>query len=201
MRPMLLLSLLALLLAGCASRAAQSEPQRLLLAYDGPVAAAPDTPRPRLVVRGISLPDYLDRRELMRRSGPNTVEPLPGAVWAERPGKAMTRWVAQAIAAKRSDVTVEAYSTSDGRAPDAVLALTLERFEPGVDGVMRLRGSYVYALQGKPAMLSGRFDADAPMTAITAEASVAALQSALALAVQALVATLPPLVPASTTNR
>ncbi len=197
----LTLSLILLtLLTACASSTRQAEPKRLLLRYDGPVNAAPATPRPRLVVRAVSIPDYLDRRELAQRLGAHEVKAMAGAVWAERPSKSITRWIAQALAAQRSDASIEAYSTADGRAPDAVLALTLEGFEPGVDGLVHLRGSYVYALQGKTASVTGRFDADAAQAATTPETSVAALQEALAIAVKLLAATLPPLAMTTAAN-
>jgi len=186
-----LMALLALLLVACAGSGQRPEPQRLLLSYDGPVAAASSSPRPRLVVRGVELPDYLDRRELVRRAGPAGIVRDDTAFWAERPGKAITRWVTLALGAARADFAVEAYTPADGRAPDAVLALSLERFEPDAENVVRLRGRWVYAPNGRKATLSGRFDADAPSTGNTAESQVLALNAALAQAVKALATELP----------
>lgn len=191
----------AVALAACASKNPRSEPKRLLLGYDGPVAAAPAAPRPRLVVRGVGVPDYLDRRELVRRVGAAEIVRDDTAYWAERPSKSITRWVTQALAAQRSDFAVESFSTADGRAPDAVLALTLDGFEPGADGTLRLRGSWIYAPNGKVAALSGRFDADAVTADGTAEASVAALQKALGEAVRSLAAQLPQAAAASEPRR
>ena len=181
----------ALTLAACASKGPSNEPKRLLLSYDGPVAAAPAAPRPRLVVRSVGVPDYLDRRELMRRVSAAEIVRDETAFWAERPSKAITRWVTQALAAQRSDFAVESFSTADGRAPDAVLALTLDSFEPGADGTLRLRGSWIYVPNGKLAAQSGRFDADAATANNSAEASVAALQLALASAVKTVAEQLP----------
>lgn len=180
-----------LALAACANSTPRTEPKRLLLAYDGPIASVPSTPRPRLVVRAVGLPDYLDRRELVRRVSANEIARDAGAIWAERPSKAITRWVALALAAERVDYAVESYTTADGRAPDALLALTLEGFEPDTNGIVRLRGGWVFAPNGSKATVSGRFDADAPTSSSTAEASVAGLQAALAAAVKALALQLP----------
>jgi len=188
-------------LVACAGSGPRTEPRRLLLAYEGPTAAAPSTARPRLVVRAVSVPDYLDRRELVRRVGASEIVRDEGAFWAERPGKSITRWVTLALAAQRSDYTVEGTTTADGRAPDAVLALTLDGFEPGADGVLRLRGSWIFALYGKVATESGRFDADAPVADASPEASVAALQAALGSAVTALAARLPKAVSAAEVRR
>lgn len=187
----MLMTVLALTLAACSSGAIRAEPKRLLLAYDGPAAAVPATPRPRLVVRGVSVPDYLDRRELVRRVGASEIVQDPNAYWAERPAKAITRWVTQALAAQRADYATESFTTADGRAPDALLAITVEGFEPGADGMLRLRGSWIFAPNGKVATQSGRFDADAMTADASSEASVAALQQALGSAVKTLAAQLP----------
>lgn len=184
--------LAALTLTACATSTTRAEPKRLLLSYDGPVAAVTAAARPRLVIRAIGVPDYLDRRELQRRVSDSEIASDPSALWAERPGKAMTRWVTQAIAAQRADFAVESFTTADGRPPDAVLALTLDRFEPAADGIVRLRGSWVFAPNGKYASQSGRFDADAQTASNSAEASVAALQLALGKAVKQLAGELPP---------
>lgn len=178
-------------LSACAGSATRAEPKRLLLSYDGPAAGVTNAARPRLVVRGVSVPDYLDRRELVRRANANEIVRDDTAQWAERPAKSITRWVTQALAVQRADYAVESFTTADGRAPDAVLALTLDGFEPGADGTLRLRGTWIFAPNGKVAAQSGRFDADAATANGSAEASVAALQKALETAVKILVGQLP----------
>ena len=180
-----------LAVSACTPGTVRQQPKRLLLAYQGALPQTPATPLPRLVLRAVSVPDYLDRRELVRRVGAVEVARDEGAVWAERPSKAITRWVTLALGAQRSDYAVESYTTADGRAPDALLAITLEGFEPGADGTLRLRGSWVFAPNGQRASLSGRFDADAPTRSGSAEASVAALEQALDNAVKTLARQLP----------
>lgn len=187
----LLTTLLALTLSACAAGPRHSEPRRLLLVYEGPTAAVSVAPRPRLVLRAVNLPDYLDRRELLRRLGAAEVVIDPTALWAERPAKAITRWVTLALSAQRQDYAIESYSTADGRAPDALLSITLESFEPGADGIVRLRGSWAFAPNGQVSTRSGRFDADQATANSSADASVAALQLALGTAVHALAAQLP----------
>lgn len=193
MLPLALLGL-ATMLSACATGPARQEPKRLLLSYPGAMPAVPASPaaqRPRLVLRAVSVPDYLDRREFVRRVGEVEVVRDRSAVWAERPSKAITRWVALALGAARSDYSVEAYTTADGRSPDALLVIALEGFEPGSEGTLRLRGRWVFAPNGERASLSGRFDADAPTADASAEASVLALQQALGSAVQSLASQLP----------
>ena len=161
------------------------------MTHPAPAAQLPTSARPRLVLRAVTLPDYLDRRELVRRSGAAEIVLDENAHWAERPGKAITRWVTLALAAQRLDYAVESYTTADGRPPDALLSLTLESFEPGADGIVRLRGSWIFSPKGKASTRSGRFDADQATRNDSAEARVAALQQALAAAVNTLASQLP----------
>lgn len=184
-----------LLLAACAASGVAPN-RRLLLAYEGPLPAASAAAKPQLVVRGIQVPDYLERRSLVYRAGGNELREYAGAEWAERPTKGITRWVAQALAAQRSDYLVQSLTTGD-RLPDALLAITLDAAEPGTDGVLRLRGSYTLILNAAKGSnsSSGRFDADAPLAGNSAEASVAALQAALATATKNMAAALPGIPP------
>ena len=159
--------------------AQQAPPRRLLLAYEGAPPVETVAVRPRLVVRAVSVPDYLDRRELVYRSGDAELRQHEAAEWAERPAKAITRWLAQALAAQRGDYAVLAYTTPDGRAPDATLSVNLDGFETGGDGLLRLRGSWAYAAHAQAASLTGRFDADVRPASGGPDATVAAMQQAL----------------------
>ena len=180
-----------LLLSACAGKEVQ-EPKRLLLSYEGPAPVETATLRPRLVVRAVAVPDYLDRRSLIYRGEGSEVRSHDNAEWAERPAKSITRWITQAIGAQRADYSVLSYTTTDGRSPDATLSLTLDAFERGRDGRMRLRGGWGYSRLGEAASLTGRFDADVSMSAATPEATVIAMQDALRQAVDSLIQRIPP---------
>ncbi len=180
----------SLLLCACAASSPPPD-KKLLLDYQGPLpAAAAATQRPQLVVRGVSVPDYLERRGLAYRSAPNQLNFYSGVEWAERPAKGITRWVALALAAARNDYQVLAFTTGD-HLPEVLLGINLESAEPGPDNILHLRGGYNYFVNATQASGSGRFDADAPLSANTAEGSVAALQLALDTAVKKLAAELP----------
>lgn len=179
----------ALLLAACA--AAPSPPrQRLLLNYEGPQATASAAQRPQLVVRSVALPDYLDRNAILYRSSSNQLQRYAGAEWAERPSKGITRWIATALAATQPGYLVQAFTTADGRVPELSLSLLLDAAETDAKGEMQLQGSYVLASTGKT-IRSGRLEGSAPLSGSGAEASVLALQKALAIAVARLSAELP----------
>ncbi|MDP3856172.1 MAG: PqiC family protein [Stagnimonas sp.] len=185
--------LLAVLLLSACIAPNVAPPRRLLLAYEGapPVEMETAAARPRLVVRAVTVPDYLDHRSLVYRAETVELRQHPQAEWAERPAKSITRWLTQALAAQRPDYAVLAYTTPDGRAPDASLTLSLDAFETGADGLLRLRGNWAFAEHAEAAALSGRFDADARPSAPTPEATVAAMQQALQLATARLVERLP----------
>lgn len=166
-------------------------PRRLLLSYEGAPPVESTAARPRLVVRAVSVPDYLDRRTLIYRAGEVELREHAQAEWAERPAKSLTRWLTQALAAQRGDYAVLAYTTPDGRAPDATLSLTLDAFETGTDGLLRLRGSWAFASHAQAASLTGRFDADVKPTDASPDAVVASMQQALQAATGKLVERLP----------
>lgn len=189
LRPILLLASAALL-AGCFS-ATRPEPVRLLLSYDGPAPMASAAAARTLVVRAVSVPDYLDRRPIVRRDGA-TLQEQPGAVWAERPGKAITRYLSQALAAQRPDYLVQPLTTASGTAPDAALSVVVDRFEPQGSGAVQLRGSFTVTAPGR-VLGSGRFDADVPMAASDAAGQVRAMQQALEIASAGLAKALPTL--------
>lgn len=194
-RALCLLPLLAGLLLSACLAPQVAAPRRLLLSYEGAAPVESTAARPRLVVRAVSVPDYLDRRHLIYRADGAELRQHEQAEWAERPGKSITRWLTQALAAQRADYAVLAYTTPDGRAPDATLSLNLDAFETGSDGLLRLRGSWAFAPHSEKTSLTGRFDADIRPAAATPDAVVAAMQQALQAATLNLVERLPRLSP------
>ena len=176
-----------LLLTGCAATPT-AEPRRLLLSYDGPAAVA-DTAKAVLVVRAVTVPDYLDRREIVRRDGVALVA-YDDAVWAERPARAITRYLTQALDAARGDYRVQPLTSASGTAPEAALTLVIDRFEAEGSGPVQLRGHWSLTRPGK-VIASGRLDADAEVAGGSAAATVAAMQQALGKASAALAASLP----------
>ena len=105
-------------------------------------------------------------------------------------GKAVTRFISQALAAQRSDYNVQSFTTASGVSPDAALTIAIERFEPDESGVLQLHGSWRLTATAQ-VLASGRLDAEATLAAATAADSVAAMQQALMTAVKTLVADIP----------
>ncbi len=81
------------LLASCLGRAAAAvDPAQQ---RRGAAAGAQQIQRPVLVVRTVSMPEYLDRRAIIYRSSDSELKRFPDVVWAERPGESVTRWMAR----------------------------------------------------------------------------------------------------------
>ncbi|MBL6750055.1 MAG: membrane integrity-associated transporter subunit PqiC [Nevskia sp.] len=169
----------------------------MLLSNDAPPAAVVPAARPRLTIRGVRLPDYLDRRAVMYRASSSELKAFPDAVWAERPGPAITRWLAQELAARLPEYDVRSYSS--GNVPGYVLETELACFEAVAPSSLCLRGTWRIA---DNAAWGGALDIQAPLAELSPDAAVEAMKSALKDAagqIAARVRSLPP--PAASGNR
>lgn len=170
------LALLALLTA-CAA----APPRLMLLSNDIVVPpAAPAMQRPMLVVRTVTMPEYLDRRSIIYRSSDSELKRFPEQVWAERLGESVTRWMALQLAADLPGYEVQAFGAASEKAPSLALNMELQSFEPdgtaGGAATLHLRGSW--HLSGSN-VTDGRIAADVPMGTLDAAATVAAMRTAL----------------------
>lgn len=188
-RPVCLGTALALsaLLAACAG----APPPRLML-LSNDVAVPPASAmmqRPMLVVRTVTVPEYLDRRSILYRSADAELKRFPDQVWAERLGESVTRWMALQLAADLLAYEVEAFGAASEKAPTLALNMELQSFEPDVSAgggaVLRLRGTWHLA---GGAVTDGRLSADVPMATLDAAATVAAMRTALKQASDGIVA-------------
>lgn len=173
------------LLAGCS---AGPPPRLMLLSNDVALpAAVQPTQRPVLVVRTVTLPEYLDRRAIIYRSSDAELKRFPDVIWAERLGESLTRWIALQLAADLPGYQVQAFTTDSEKSPALALNIELQSFEPdalpGAATALHLRGAW--HLSGS-AMLDGRLAADAPMETLDAPSTVAAMRAALAQASEAI---------------
>ncbi|MDR3415205.1 MAG: PqiC family protein [Nevskia sp.] len=170
---------LAVALCGLAACAAAPPPRLMLLSNDTALPPpAADTQRPLLVVRTVALPEYLDRRAVIYRSGDAELQRFPDTIWAERLGMSVTRWMAQQLTADLPAYDVQAFSAMGNTAPALTLNLELESFEPSAvtASALHLRGSW--HLSGS-ATAEGRIAADVPMSVLDPDGTVAAMRVAL----------------------
>lgn len=97
--------MLTVLLAGCGF----APPMRTFVLGDRPEGAETTRPQSGLVVielKTVSLPDYLDSTDILRRAGPNEVVPSPTGRWAERLSLGITGALASALSRRRPDLSI-----------------------------------------------------------------------------------------------
>ena len=147
------------LLGIVASLAACSSPQpRLYLLNAGLVqqgqraelAAAPDQARrdvsPPLsgIKAGLSvtIPEYLDRPDILIRSNGNELAPLPDSRWAEDLSITASRVMAADLAAALPGADIIAWPVRVERAINFRIAVDLTKFESDVDGAVEIAGRW-----------------------------------------------------------
>jgi uncharacterized lipoprotein YmbA len=132
-------SALALIVAGCASGPAS---RIYLLTPPGQVAAvdAPDPEQPRVQLRPVLVPDYLDTTDLLLRSGPYEVKASPSARWGERMSKGLTDALTAALTARLSQNLIT-LDQDDGRSSRQIL-VDVSAFDLWPDGHCVLTASW-----------------------------------------------------------
>lgn len=94
-----------LLLAGCGF----APPMRTYVLGDRPEGGRTVQPPGGAVVielKTVSLPDYLDSTDILRRTGPNEVIPSPTGRWGERLSLGITGALATALSRRRPDLSI-----------------------------------------------------------------------------------------------
>jgi uncharacterized lipoprotein YmbA len=131
-----------LLLSACLSP--REDPTRyFVLSPAGEAAAAPAEQAGQLVVLGpLHLPDYLLRSEIVRRAGPNQLEPSRVDRWAEPIDRAALRVLCLDLQTLRPGDRVVPFP-SDPAAPAALdIEVSITAFEADAAGLVHLQGSW-----------------------------------------------------------
>ena len=105
MRRALMVAMVAALLVGCGI----GPPMRTYVLGDRPEGTEAVSSRGGLVVmelKTVSLPDYLDSTDILRRIGPNEVAPSPTGRWGERLSLGITGALASALSRRRPDLSI-----------------------------------------------------------------------------------------------
>ena len=115
MRRALALATVLAVLGGCSDRPAM----RSYVLGDPswrPDPASPETGRAAVELRRVSIPDYLDTTDMVRRVDDNEILPSPTGRWGERLSLGLTDSLAAALARHRPNLAVTTMSsTSQGR--------------------------------------------------------------------------------------
>ena len=84
-----------------------------------------------IVLRTVSVPDYLDTTDILRRSGPNEVIPSPTGRWGERLSLGLTDALASALSGRLPQLVI---TTIPAAEPTRRLFVDVDRADIGIDG-------------------------------------------------------------------
>lgn len=131
-RRRLLPSLVPLLLIAACSAA---PPAQLYVIGDPPEATQTQevqSGRPVIRLLPVSVPDYLDTREILRRDGRNEVTASPTGLWAERLSVGITHALAASLATRLGDAIV--VTSQPEEPPSQQIKVDVLAFEINADG-------------------------------------------------------------------
>jgi uncharacterized lipoprotein YmbA len=133
MRRPLAWAAIAIALAGCAGTPPDRH-YRLVLRGEAPVLAAPPAPLPVVAVAAVSVPELVDRPQIVTLGPGSQVFLNEQHRWAEPLKLAIGRLVAERLAATLGGARVTAYPAEAGTEPGYRVSLAVQRFdsEPGV---------------------------------------------------------------------
>ncbi len=100
---------------------------------------------PHIELKTVSVPDYLDTTDILRRTGANEVIRSPTGQWGERVSLGITRVLAIDLARRSPNVVIESRGTFE---PSLRLLVDVERFEIGADGRCTLTARWRVAALG-----------------------------------------------------
>lgn len=164
-----LAAVIAALLAGCGSSPAVRH--YTLTTGEAPVAAGAASPS--VVVGPISLPEGVDRLQIVQRVAGSRAEPAQGHRWAGSLKAELARRLATSIARERGLTRVVAAPQNSVARPDLTVPVDVLRFD--ADGFSSVTLEAVWAVRRDGADIgSGRFSRSEPVSAQTYEALVEA---------------------------
>jgi len=112
------------------SASAALSPSAAQTAPTAPTASAPSAPSaPSVAVGPVTLPDLVDRPQLVVRVAANRVEILESQRWAEPLKSEIPRVVAQELARRLASTRVSSYQQHSGPTADYRVLLDVQRFE------------------------------------------------------------------------
>lgn len=162
-------AIVALLLGGCGS----SPTVRHYTLTTGEARVAAGAASPTVVVGPISLPEAVDRLQIVQRVAGARAEPAQGHRWAGSLKAELARRLATAIARERGLARVVAAPQNSVARPDLTVPVDVLRLD--ADGFSSVTLEAVWAVRGHGNDIgSGRFSRSEPVRAQTYEALVEA---------------------------
>jgi len=136
-------------MTGCSILEPRADPTRFFVLApvaggEAAPAAAGNAPGPALVIvlGPVVLPDYLLRPEIVRRTGPNQLEPSRVDRWGEPLDRAILRVLCLDLASSLPGSSVVPFPAAPGARPDAAIEIEIVGFEADSAGVVRLQGRW-----------------------------------------------------------
>jgi uncharacterized lipoprotein YmbA len=154
-QPSRLYVLNATLPAEQARAAAQSGASGLASAAAVPIGRARPGPAAVLGV-GVTVPEYLDRLDIIERTGSNELKPNYKAQWGESLSVTATRSVAENLLSLLPEDDVLVLPARNAGEVDYQVTVELSRFESGADGESVLAGRWSVADRAGKERASGR---------------------------------------------
>ncbi|HSO07289.1 MAG TPA: PqiC family protein [Pelomicrobium sp.] len=171
----------ALFLAGCCS---SPKPKFYTLSPQAPAAAtapaAAPTGRPSVGVAAVTLPDSVDRPQLVTRTGANEVAIAEQHRWAGPLKAEVPRVLAENIARLTGNPQVSAHPAAAAASADYRVVTDFQRFEGTVGGDVVLEALWMVQTTGGDLVTAGRSAVREPTGAAGYEALTAAYSRALA---------------------
>ncbi|HXP95470.1 MAG TPA: PqiC family protein [Telmatospirillum sp.] len=129
----------ALLLTGCGSLS--PAPRVYVLGYPMPpaVTVRSETGLPIAELKTVSIPDYLDSTDILRRTGPNEITASPTGQWGERLSRGLTDALASALSKRLPDLVV---TTAPTATPAHRIFVDIESLDIGTEGRCLLEGRW-----------------------------------------------------------
>jgi uncharacterized lipoprotein YmbA len=174
--------LVAAAIASCSVLTPRPDPSRFFVLAPLPEAASPATGNhvSSLGVGPILLPRYLDRGEIVTRVGPNEVKPAVFDYWAGSLSHQFQTVLTQNLQTLVHADRVQTYPWYAGAAPEFVVEVDVQRFEPSSDGRAELAARWRLRKGSALATLrAGESSLTHPLNSLEPQAAAVALSGLL----------------------
>ncbi len=137
--------LLFALIAGCGAHSSAVSYYSLDAMAAGPQVSTADLKGPAIGIAEVMLPDYLDRPQLVWRTGENRMNVDEYHRWAGQLQDEISRVLLENLRTLGPSPRIERAPWPTGFRPDIIVTLQLNNFEAFPDGMVRLTGSVTLA--------------------------------------------------------
>jgi len=150
------------LLSGCSLLDPRQDPTRFFVlspeAQADAASAAGDAEKTLIALGPVRLPDYLLRPELVRRSGPNQLEPSRVDRWGEPLDRAVSRVLCLDVAALLPNSQVVPFPAPAGEKPALQIEIDVTAFEADRAGATRLEARWRWRSGTRSVARAGTFE-------------------------------------------